>query len=161
MFAVTGVAAHIGDCAAQKGAELFYFCLREALNHLGFYFQNGAMDSLCKFPALGQKVNPFAPAVGFVGLKLDEILLFQPGQQTGNCGVAQVEFLLNIPGAGGTFPVGDIAQNGALRGSQVKMHQCLSHPLVGAPVEDSDIVAEVPFQKDHLQNKNVASYILY
>jgi hypothetical protein len=84
MFAVTGVAAHIGDCAAQKGTELFYFCLREALNHLGFYFQNGAVDPLRKFPALGQKVNPLAPAVRFIGLKLDEFLLLQTGQQTGN-----------------------------------------------------------------------------
>ena len=130
-------------------------------HHLGFCFPDGVVDLRDELPAPWQKMDPFAPAVGFVGTKADEIFLLQPGQQTGNRGVAQVEFFFNVPGAGGCFPVGDVAQNRALRCGQFHICQSMGHPLVGTPVKDPDIVAEVSFQKNHLQNKNVASYILY
>ena len=161
MFAAAGIAAHIGDCAAQQGKKLFFFRFREAPDHLGFRFPDGAVDPFGKFPALGQKMDPLAPAVRFIGAEFDEILLFQPGQQAGDRGVAQVEFLFNVPGTGGTFPVGDEAQDGALGGGQVVVHQRLGHPLVGAPVKDPDVVSEMFVQEDHLPIKNVASYILY
>ena len=156
-----GIAAHINDCAVEKGVELFFFCVCEIPDHLGFRFPDGVVDLRDELPAPWQKMDPFAPAVGFVGAKSDEIFLLQPGQQAGNRGVAQVEFFFDVPGAGRTFPVGDVAQNGTLGGGQIEVHQSLGHALVGTPVKNPDIVAEVSIQKNHLQNKNVASYILY
>ena len=150
MFAAAGVAAHVGNCAIEKGIELLFFLLGKILNHLGFRVQNGLADAFRKGFALGQKVNPLAPTVCFIGAELDELFLLQAGEKTGDRGMGQVEFFFDVPRTGGTLPVGDISQDWPLGGGQVEVHQSLGHALVGAPVKNPDVMAEMFAQGNHL-----------
>ena len=153
MSAAAGVAAHICDCAVEQCVELFLFFFCEALNHLCFRIGDGTADALGEGLSLGHQVDPLASTVCFVRAELNEVLLFKPGEQAGNRGVGQIERILDIPGAGRTFPVGNITEDRSLGGCQVKVHQGLGHPLIGTPVKDSDIMAEMFFQNGHLHDK--------
>ena len=64
-----------------------------------------------------------------------QALLFQPGKKSGDGGMAQVEFRLNIPGTGRILPMGKIAQNMSLRCRQIHLRQRMGDGLVELTVK--------------------------
>lgn len=67
--------------------------------------------------------------------------------------MAQLEFRLDIPWAGGLLLVGQKAHDMPLGSGQIHGFQRVGHGLVGAPVQDPDQMSVMVSQKDHLPNK--------
>ena len=157
----TGTAAHILDGAIQKPGKLFLFLRGEALDDAFFIFHDGIVHQFLAFPAFGQDIDPFAAAVIGVCAKFDEAFLFQTGQKSGDGGMAELKFLLQIPGTGRGLGVGQKAHDPSLGGGKLHLFQRVAHGLVGTPVQDPRKVSIVVLQKDHLLNKNVARYLSF
>ena len=92
---------------ADKNVELI-------TGDLGFGVLQDLVDPFVAFLALGQNIDPFAPAVRFVRPELDELLLFQPGQQARHGGMTQMKGLLQVLGAGGRILMGKISHDMSL-----------------------------------------------
>ena len=157
---MTGTSAHVADGPLQQGGKLGLFLRGETGDDARFVFLNGAMHQVMTFPALGQHQNPLEPPVIGIGLQPDEALLLQPGQNSGNGWVGQLEFHFHIPGAGGLGLMHQIGHDAALGSSQFHVFQRIGHSLIGIPLEKAKQISVAIFQKEHLQNKNVARYLL-
>lgn len=151
MMMAAGGAAHVGNGAFEKIVKKCLFLLREALKHSRFGSTDGLMDPVVALPAFFQNEDPLAAAVFFVGADFDEAFFLQPGQKTGDGGMAQVEFRLNIPGAGRCFPVGEEAENGPLGGCQIHLRQRAGNGLIRAPVKHPNVMTKL-WQREHLHN---------
>lgn len=127
---------------------MFFLC--KILHQPGFDVQDGLVHGLMAFQTFGQNVDPFAAAVIEICPELDKALLFQPGQKTGNGGMAHMEGFLNIPGAGGLFLTGQKTHNVTLGSGEVHVIKGCSHSLIGTPVQDPGQMAVMELQNDHL-----------
>ena len=127
---------------------MFFLC--KILHQPGFDVQDGLMHGLMALTALGLDEDPLAPAVIGIGGELDEAFLLQSGQKTRNCGMGQLKFRFQIPGAGCFLGMGQIGHNPTLGSGQLHFLQFRRHGLVGTPVEDPDEMSQVILQNDHL-----------
>lgn len=97
---MTWAATHVCNGSLQKYGKEFFFFWGESLQQSGFIELDGLVHGLVTFLPLGLNVDSFAAPVIGIGLKPDKSLLFQAGQDTGYCGVAQVKGFFHIPWAG-------------------------------------------------------------
>ena len=118
------------------------------------------MHSLMAFQSPGLNIDSFAAPVKRIGTKLNEAFLLQPGEKTGDCGMTQMKFRLDIPGTGRFLLMCNEAHNAALGGGEVHFFQCSGHGLVGTPVQDPDEMAVMNIQMNHLQKCSVLQIIL-
>ena len=151
MFAFTGIAAHVLDCAVQEPGELLLFVFGEVLHQLFLIGENDAVHGFLALPALGKDIDALAPPVAGVRAEFDEFLLFQTGQQAGDRGVAEVEGFLDVPGTGRVLPVSEKAHDVALGCGQIHGGQGIGHGLVRENMEHPEQMAIVRCQRNHLQ----------
>ena len=135
-FTDTGACAHVVNGAQEHGSEQLPFLRGKACHHPGFVVENDPVHGFVKLVSLGQHIDALAAAVGFVRPKLDEVLLFQPGQQPRNGGVAQVKGFLNVPGAGRLRPLCEVAHDVPLSGRQIHGCQRVIHGCLHAAAEN-------------------------
>ena len=152
---MTGYNTHIGNSSVQKSGELLFFFFCEILNQQGFDAENGLMHGLKAFLSFGLDENALAPAIFRIRIQLNEPFLLQPGQKTGYCGMAQMEFSLNIPGTGRFLLIGKESHNPALGGSEIHFLQGGGHGLVSTPMQDTDIMAVFVVQNNHLLKRSL------
>ena len=131
----------------QQGAKRCLLLLTEALHKLVFVAENDLVQSVLAVYALGQDIDPLAPPVCRVPAQLHKALLLQPGQKAGHRGMAQVEGLFQIPGAGGLGVGGKIAHDLPLSGGKLHSLQSSGHILIGAPVENPHQMPDICVQR--------------
>lgn len=146
-----GFETHVGEGTLQKCRKLFLFRWGKTLHQLAFRSQNGLMDGCIAFDSLGEHVDPFAAPVLFIGTEFYEAFLLQSGQKSRNGGMAEMEHFFDIPGAGRSFAMGQVAHDMALCRGQIHFFQFVGDGLCGTGMEHAKQGAIVFLQRDHLQ----------
>ena len=144
---LAGACAHVLDGALKQIGEQLPLFFRESRHHSGFIVIDGAVDPVVALFAFGQNEDPLDPPVIRVCLQTDELLLLQPGENTGYCRMAQMEFVFNVPGAKRLPDVGKIPQYAALGGGKIHLFQLRGHGLIGTPVQGAGQMAKVEIHR--------------
>ena len=145
-----GAAAHVGDGPLQKIGKKFFFIRCKIPDQLLLNVCNGLVHGLMALMALWLDVDPFAAPIVGIGPELDKPLLLQPGEKSGNGGMAQVEGFFQIPGTGRLFLPGKKSHDMSLGSGELHFFQRRRHGLVGTPMQDTGIMTVILLQNDHL-----------
>ena len=114
---------------------MFLFFRGKVLNDLMFNPVNGQDNLLMALQTLWQKNNPFTAVIGRVRLECEKSFFFQPAQNTGHGGVAEVEGIFDVPAAGRLGLTSQISHNPSLGRGQIHLRQGFRHDLIRAAME--------------------------